>query len=268
MIGLAISNIAWPEAEDEAALALAASSGFTALELAPAKAFGAWATMDPAGVRGVAACLAARGLPVVALQGIVFGIAGAKLFGSREEQAALARHLRFVARIGGACGGVPCVFGAPGLRDPGQRSPTDARTMAAAFFAAVAPAFAAEGASLALEAIPVDYGCRFVTSTAAAIELVREVATPGFGLQIDTGTMLTNAEDPALLARAAPLAVHCHASVPGLGPVAPHAAALAPLAAALRAAGWRRIVSVEMRASPDWRTAVREAGAAMLPIWG
>jgi sugar phosphate isomerase/epimerase len=267
MTGLAISNIAWPAECDGEALRLARAAGFSAIELAPSKAFAPWEAMDLSAVRATVAGLAACGLPVVALQAILFGVPGAKLFGTAAERAALAGHLRLVARLAGACGGVPCVFGAPAARDPGDLSAAVAMEQAAAFFVEIAPAFASEGASLAFEANPVAYGCRFVTHTVEAIALVRRVGQPGFGLQIDAGTMMMNAEDPALLAEAAPFAVHCHASAPQLGPVAPHAAVHAKLAAALRSAGWRGIVSVEMRAAMDWRTALREAGAAMGTVW-
>lgn len=265
---LAISNIAWPDADDAEALDLALEAGFSALEVAPGKTFGPWAGMDLTAVRATAAHLAARGLKVVAMQGILFGVAGAKLFGTAEERAALARHLGVVARVAGACGGVPCVFGAPGARDPGNLPATEAMERAAAFFARVAPAFAVEGASLAFEANPAEYGCRFATRTAEAISLVRQVSAAGFGLQIDTGTMMMNGEPLSLLAEAVPLAVHCHASAPQLGPVAAFAGAHAPLAAALRGAGWRGCVSVEMRAGADWRGALLAAGAAMRGVWG
>jgi sugar phosphate isomerase/epimerase len=267
MTGLSVSNIAWPAGHDAEALDLALAAGFTGVELAPSKTFGPWQAIDLAAVRAAAAGLAARGLPVVALQAILYGVQGAKLFGTPDEQAALRRHLGFVARMAGACGGVPCVFGAPGARDPGDLPEAEATDRAAACFAAIAPAFAAEGATLAFEANPAAYGCRFVTRTADALALVRRVAAPGFGLQIDAGTMLLNGEDAALLAEAAPLAVHCHASAPHLAPVAAFAAAHATLAEALRAAGWRGRVSVEMRATEGWRTALREAGAAMEAIW-
>lgn len=267
MTGLAISNIAWPAGHDAEALRLARDAGFTGIEVAPSKTFGAWDAMDLADIRALADGLAAQGLPVVAMQGILFGVQGARLFGTAGERATLARHLGLVARVAGACGGIPCVFGAPAIRDPGELSPTQAFDIAWDFFAAIAPCFAAEGASLAFEAVPEAHGCRFATHTGDAIALVRRVATPGFGLQIDAGTMLVNGEPPSLLAGAAPLAVHCHASAPQLAPVAAHAAAHAPLAAALRAAGWHGIVSVEMRTADDWRTAVREAGMAMAPVW-
>jgi len=265
--GLAISNIAWPGEDDFEALDLVEKAGFTGIELAPAKSFGPWAAIDLGQVRADAADLAARGLKVVALQGLLFGVPGAKLFGTDEERATLARHLELVARIAGACGGVPCVFGAPGARDPGELPTETAMDRAAEFFAAAAPRFAAEGAVLCIEANPVEYQCRFVTRTTEAYTLATRVATPGFGLHIDAGAILLNGEDPEFLVQAAPVAVHCHASAPHLMPVADHAAAYAPLAAALRRAEYNGWVSVEMRTAPDWRGAIRDAGRAMPEAW-
>lgn len=265
--GLAISNIAWPGEDDVEALDLVEKAGFTGVELAPAKSFGPWAAIDLGQVRADAADLAARGLKVVALQGLLFGVPGAKLFGTDEERTALARHLELIARIAGACGGVPCVFGAPGARDPGVLPPETAMDCAAEFFAAAAPHFAAEGAVLCIEANPVEYQCRFVTRTTEAHALVTRVATRGFGLHIDAGTILLNGEDPEFLVQAAPLVVHCHASAPHLMPVAEHAPAYAPLAAALRRGEYNGWVSVEMRTAPDWRGAVRDAGRAMPEAW-
>jgi sugar phosphate isomerase/epimerase len=264
---LAVSNIAWPSDADEAALDVAVESGFTGIELAPAKSFGPWDAIDITEIRRLAAALAARGVPVVALQAILFGVAGGKLFGNEAERATLAHHLALVARIAGACGGVPCVFGAPAARNPGDLPPDVAFEHAAGFFRAIAPRFADEGTTLAFEANPAAYGCRFITHTTDAIALVQEVDQPGFALQLDTGTMLMNGEPPALAGHAAPFATHCHASAPQLAPVAAFAASHAPIATALRAAGYTGWVSVEMRATPEWESALREAGAAMSKVW-
>jgi sugar phosphate isomerase/epimerase len=206
-------------------------------------------------------------MPIIALQAILFGVAGAKLFGTAAERAKLARHLALVARIAGACGGVPCVFGAPATRDPGDMPADAAFEHAAGFFRAIVPRFADEGATLAFEANPAAYGCRFITHTAEAIALVQAVERPGFALQLDTGTMLMNNEAPALADHAAPLAAHCHASAPHLAPVAGFATSHAPIAAALRASAYAGWVSVEMRATPEWQSALRQAGTAMREIW-
>jgi D-psicose/D-tagatose/L-ribulose 3-epimerase len=265
--GAAISNIAWPAEDDAEALDLVQAAGFAGIELAPAKSFGPWADIALPQVRTEAAALAARGLKVIALQGLLFDVPGAKLFGSDAERAALSNHLGFVARIAGACGGVPCVFGAPGARDPGALAQEAALERAAEFFAGIAPLFAAEGSALCIEANPVEYQCHFVTNTSEAYELAGRVATPGFGLHIDAGAILLNREDPQFLLQAGLIAAHCHASAPHLVPIGNYAAAYPPLAAALRRAGYSGWVSVEMRTASNWRGAIRDAGRTMTESW-
>jgi hypothetical protein len=76
--------------------------------------------------------------------------------------------------------------------------------------------------------------------------------------------MLMNYEAPALAVQAAPLAAHCHTSAPQLAPVtASYAPSPQPWLHAATT-GW---VSVEMRATPERKPALRETGAAMREIW-
>jgi sugar phosphate isomerase/epimerase len=137
---------------------------------------------------------------------------------------------------------------------------------AAEFFATLAPAYHACGSCLSFEANPPKYGCRFATCTAEAAELVRRVHHPGFGLQIDTGTVLMNGESPDSLGDLLPLVAHVHVSEPNLAvpvPVPSRAVAHQPIAAALRRAGYAGWLSAEMRMVPDWRAALAAAAALL-----
>jgi sugar phosphate isomerase/epimerase len=247
-MNLAVSSIGFPAEALDVALVLLRDAGLGAIELAPFNHFGRWDVPDAA-LKEMRVRLAAAGLACVALQGILHQAPAARLFTAPE---ALAAQLRQVARIAGRLGAAACVFGAPRQRDPGDLPPGRAWSEAVRFFRGIAPVFAAEGTALAFEANAAGYGCRFVTTTAEAIRLVREVDTPGFGLQIDTGTVLTEAEPPDVLAAAAPLAVHAHVSEPGLAPVGSAGQDHAPLAAALRAGGYAGSLSIEMQATADW----------------
>ena len=121
--GAAISNIAWP------AGAMPKRSIYTSRRLCRDR-IGSCQVVRPMGGyraatgphRGGGSCRA-RNFKVIALQGLLFGVPGAKLFGSDAERAALSNHLGFIAQIAGACGGVPCVFGAPGPVIPEQSRP-------------------------------------------------------------------------------------------------------------------------------------------------
>jgi sugar phosphate isomerase/epimerase len=153
------------------------------------------------------------------------------------------------------------VFGAPKLRDPGDLPAQEARAIAVDFFRRIGPAFAAEGATLAFEPNARQYACRFITTTAESIDLVEEIDTDGIGLQIDTGTLVLEHEDPQILIRAKRYAAHVHVSEPDLAPLGTSGVDHHPVAAALRASGYRGSLSIEMRAVAGWQAAIEQAVA-------
>lgn len=254
---LAVSNLAWPAAALDEALGLLARLGCGAVEIAPFAVFGRWEGIaDEA--RRVRERIEGHGLECVALQGILFGAEDVSLFGTGEQRGRLEAHLDHVAALAGLLGARACVFGAPKQRDPGGLSAEEAWEMALGGLRRIGPAFDAVGSALAFEANSSRYGCRFVTTTAEAIRLVQEASCPGVGLQIDTGTIFLEHEDPAVLLDAASLAVHAHVSEPGLqalGGVS-HAA----MATALRESQYGGVVSIEMKdEGGDWAGAVERA---------
>ena len=263
---IAVSNIAWPaEALDEA-LAMLPALGVSAVEIAPWNVFGRWdGILDDA--RALRDRLARHGLSCVALQGILFNAPDVHLFASAAAREALRRHLEGVAELAGVLGAGACVLGAPRQRDPGDLPAAEAWDIALGFLRGIGPAFAARGGALAFEPNARRYACRFVTGTEEAARLVAEAATPGIGLQIDTGTVILEGEDPASILRAAPVAVHAHLSEPDLRPIGAVGAGAgeegavdhAAMARALRGSPYHGALSIEMRATADWQGALRRA---------
>jgi sugar phosphate isomerase/epimerase len=263
---LSLSNIAWPpDAHDEAITTLK-SLDVTAVEIAPFNVFHTWDVgLDR--VRDLRLRLDDLGIACPAMQGIVFNVPGAHLFRSAESRLLLHAHLLTVARMAGVLGAGACVFGAPKLRDPGGLQPEQAFDKAAAFLRWIGPAFANEGSVLAFEPNATAYACRFVTTTAEAIDLVCHVATPGIGLQIDTGTVFLEAEDPAVLTRAVPYAAHAHISEPALAPIGTTGVDHRSLARSLKAGGYAGSISVEMRSTHSWRGAIHKAVALAREVY-
>ena len=253
-----VSNFAWPPGALDEALALLAAQGCTAVEIAPWAVFGRWDDIDEDAIR-LRSRIESHGLVCAAMQSLLFGAGDMALFGSAAQRAGLEAHLERVARLAGLLGARACVFGAPKQRDPGDLAPAVAWDIALAALRRIGPAFAAAGSALAFEANAARYACRFVTTTAEAARLVEQAATPGIGLQIDTGTLFLEAEDPAILRRVAPIAVHAHVSEPDLQEVGAHGLDHQPIAQALRDSGYAGSVSIEMKAVDAWAPAVTHA---------
>lgn len=253
---LAVSNIAWPAADDAAALDLVAGLGFAGVDIAPAKIFGSLDAATPQAALAYKDTVEAKGLKITAMQGLLFGLSAIHLFADEAQREALARRLIQVAMLAGHLGGVPCVFGAPRLRDPGNLNPDRALDIATSFFHSVAPAFADNNSVLAFEANPGSYGCRFVTHTGEAVALAARVAAPGFGFQFDTGTVVVNAEPISDMADVVTRASHLHISEPDLAPVGTTGMDHRPIAEIVRSSGYSGWMSVEMKETAAWRDAL------------
>lgn len=256
--GIAISNIAWPHERLIEALELGRELGVAGIEVAPFNVFGRWDIPNDEVLR-LRARIEDYGLACPAIQGILFQAPRVALFEGRESRILLSRQLERVAQIASLLGARACVFGAPGQRNPGPLSYEQATGEARDFFAAIGPRFAERGTALAIEANAKRYGCRFLSTTTEAIEFVRAVDTPGIKLQIDTGTIFLEGEDPSVLLAAAPLAVHAHISEPQLQPLGTYGVDHSSVATQLKLSGYHGFVSVEMRATDDWQTALRRA---------
>jgi sugar phosphate isomerase/epimerase len=254
-----ISNIAWPADQDDSALDLAIKLGFAGIEVAPAKVFGSLDDASPAAAHAYRKKLASRGLAIPALQAVLFGVKDIHLFESADARARLGARLDQVSALASELAAPVCVFGSPGLRDPGERDTSEAWRIAEDFFSEVAPSFAGRGTILCFEANPSLYNCRFITGTEEAIHLVKAVGRKGFSLQLDFGTVFINDEGRAMVEQAGRLASHCHISEPGLAPIGSAGADHAMTAQALIASGYSKWVSIEMRTVEDWRAAMTNA---------
>ena len=265
MIRLAVSNIAWPAEQHSEALALLDELGIRGIEVAPTMVWPDWqVTSDQAGAYRKQS--ASQGFWVSSLQAILFAKPGALLFGYPAE---LLEHLDFFAALAQDLGAPNLVFGAPKNRLRGNLPPEAAHRIAAGIFRQIAPAFAARGAWLCLEANPPQYGADFLTHAAQAARLVRAVDQPGIGLHLDTACLHLAGEDPAeLIAENADILRHFHVSEPFLGtfdaPVVDHAAA----AQALRRTGYSGWAVLEMRATATPLDDLRRAVAFLSATYG
>lgn len=256
---LSISNIAWPADADAEALVLVAKLGFNGIELAPSKVFGDISAISMETVRAYRRKVEDQGLAICALQAILFGVQGAHLFQRPLSRQRMADHLRRIAEVAATLGARACVFGSPTLRDPGNLAPEEALVIAEAFFRSIAGDYVAQVVELCFEANPPVYQCRFVTRTREVLELVERVDAPGFALQLDTGTIFTNGEDPGIIREVERRIGHFHISEPSLAPLGTAGVDHSAIATALGGSTYTRWLSIEMRAVDDWRGAVRQA---------
>lgn len=259
---LAVSNIAWPAGANEEALALLKEGGAEGVELALTKVWPEPLTATEPEVTRYRHWWEERGLRVVALQALLFGKPNLALFGPPEAREAALDYLKRIIDRAAWLGAGALVFGSPGNRRRGTRSPEEAMTMAAPFFRELGDHAAARGVAFCIEPNPPEYGCDFVTRADHGAALVDQVNSPGFGLHLDTAAMHLAGDGPERIVEAVGRIRHFHASAPHLGGVPGDGVDYAGFARALRKIAYTGWVSIEMaegKLGPSWRQGVARA---------
>lgn len=247
---LAISNIAWDVAEDEAVARLLGRQQVDAIDVAPVKYFPQPADATAADIRRVRDWWGGHGIAITGMQSLLFGTTGLNLFAAGEVRQAMLDHLAHVCRIGAGLGATRLVFGSPKNRDRSGLDDHQAFAVAVPFFGRLGEIAANHGVMVCLEPNPTCYGANFMTTCPETAAIVREVGHPAIRMHFDTGAVTINREDPAaILAECADLIGHIHASEPGLVPLGDGDTDHPAIAEALRRSLPGHVVSIEMLAT-------------------
>lgn len=238
---LSVSNIAWTPEQDTAIFALMQSAGCVGLEIAPTRVFPEKPyDRIPEAIQFAITVREKYGFCIPSMQSIWFG-RSEKVFGSKEEMMCLISYTKKAVDFAKAIGCGNLVFGCPRHRVlPDGADPS----VAVPFFREIGEYARQHNTVIALEANPPIYHTNYVNTTAEALELIREVGSEGFRLNLDIGTMIENGENVSTLCGAEDWIHHVHLSEPGLGFIKEHPLHR-ELAEFLCAAGYAGFVSLE-----------------------
>lgn len=246
---LAISNIAWNAKDDTTVYAMMRKYGYTGLEIAPTRIFETNPYDDLEVVKHWREAFeTGEGFEIPSMQSIWFGKTQ-KLFEAEAQRQELFDYTKkavdFAAVI--HCGNM--VFGSPKNRV--LPDPTDKAMwkQGVAFFKQLGDYAMNNGTAIGMEANPAIYNTNYINTTTEALELIREVESEGFLLNLDVGTMLENKEPIEILEGEIRVVNHVHVSEPFLKPVVMDSDRRhfhGELAAFLRENGYQGYVSVEM----------------------
>lgn len=210
---LSISNIGWDAGNDAAVYRLMKKYDYSGLEIAPTRIF-----LDSPYEHLIDAKKWAKelkdkeGFIVPSIQSIWFG-RQEKIFGTMDERQTLVDYTKkaidFAEVIG--CGNL--VFGCPRNRN----IPEDADlSIAVTFFKELGDYAAEHNTVIGMEANPPIYNTNYINDTKAALELIEQVDSEGFKLNLDVGTMIQNGESVGELIGRVHYINHVHVSEPGL----------------------------------------------------
>lgn len=244
---IAISNIAWDVAEDEAVAALLKKYGIDAIDVAPGKYFPDPKVVSITDITRVRDWWHQRGISITGMQALLFGTTGLNLFGSNESQDAMLTHLAAVCRIGAGLGAKKLVFGSPKNRDRFELDDKFAQEIAIKFFRRLGDIACQYGVMVCLEPNPTCYGANFMINSRETANIVMAVSHPAIRMQLDTGALAINGEDACQVIKDyATLIGHVHASEPDLMTLGDGRADHALVAETLRAHLPEQVVTIEM----------------------
>lgn len=246
---LAISNIAWQEEQEAVKVyALMQQYGFSGLEIAPTK-FSANPYANLAFAVDIRQNLAMQyNLAVISMQSLLFGTTGMDLFNGEVKRDKLYKYLTKAILYAEAIDCPVLVFG-----NPKNRVMVDEKKdypVAVDFFKRIGGFAAEHGVCLCIEPNPVAYGTNFITNLKSANQLVNEVASIGFRMIIDTGTMLLNQDSGTQIQEVIGNTRHIHISMPFLKPLNQecqvYAQWLKEFIAEVKISGYQQYLSIEM----------------------
>lgn len=243
---LAVSNIAWPAEADAWAASTLPGLGVSGVEIAPARV-----CQDPLAATGTRvadyrAFWEGHGLPIVAMQALLYGRPDLTIFVDRTTRGRTLEYLTGIIDLAAALGARRLVFGSPRNRLRGSLTHAEAVDQALPFFRELGRRADDHGVIFCIEPNPVDYGCDFLVDSTAAADFVATVGHRGFGLHLDTGGMTLASECPeSILAVALPHWRHFHASEPSLVPLGTGGADHHGIGEALRSTPYGGWISIE-----------------------
>lgn len=210
---LSISNIAWNANDDEFMYSIIKDSAFSAVEVAPTRIFPVNPYDNLESARKWSENLEKKyNLKISSMQSIWFG-RNEKIFGSANERKAL---IDYTFRAIDFAKSVKCenlVFGCPKNR---YLPDGVSENLSIDFFKTIGAYAASNGISINMEANPPIYNTNYINTTQSAFELVKEVNSKGFNINLDLGTMIENREPIQILENNYKYIKHIHISEPKL----------------------------------------------------
>lgn len=260
---LSASNIAWTKEYDTEMYEYLHLKGIQGLEIAPTRIFSRGPYEDLEKAASFAAELKEDyNLIIPSMQSIWFG-REENIFHSAEERKILVEYTKKAIDFASVIGCENLVFGCP--RNRSYSVGADIRA-AVPFFEELGEYAWKKNTVLSMEANPPIYNTNYCNSTLEALELVETVASKGFMINLDVGTMIQNGEDIRVVEMAGDKINHVHISEPGLA-VVERRAFHKELAGCLQQIGYNRFVSLEMK-SQDSLESVKNALSYLREVFG
>lgn len=246
-MNLSISNIAWNTEWNHNIYTIMQKKGFSGLEIAPTKIFPIHPYQQLEYASSWKQELKEKyGLRISSMQSIWYG-RQENLFRSEREREALLQYTKQAILFAECLECKNLVFGCPKNRYLIEGA--DAK-QAISFFYKIGEYALQHNTVIGMEANPTIYHTNYMNSTKAVVDLMKEVGSRGFQLNLDLGTMIENQENLSVIEDHLEWIHHVHISEPYLKRIISRKIHL-ELADLLRHAEYSGYISIEMEQQHD-----------------
>ena len=246
---IAVSNIAWQLAEEEAIAQIMQALEIRGVEIATTKLWHSPLAATKSEIEDYKHFWQSRNIEIVAMQALLFGRADLTIFDNAETRQETLNYLVDTIELGSKLGAKILVFGSPKNRKSGSLTWEQVEAIAIDFFHKLGENAAKLGMQFCIEPNPQVYDCDFINNSRQGLELVNKADSAGFGLHLDSASMtLSNEFIAQALKQSFSKLCHFHISEPLLAPIGEgnvNHQIFAETLASLNYQGW---TSVEMKA--------------------
>lgn len=217
---ISISNIAWETTDDLEVYALLIKHKVKYIDIAPPKYFKSPSTVTVTEIQNTRNWWQNKGINIAGMQSLLFGTQGMNVFSDKNTQNKMLNHLKNICHIGEHLKAPYLVFGSPRNRDISGLNKVQVEQCYLDFFNQLGDIAASHNTVICLEPNPKEYGANFMTNSHETADVVRHIAHPNIAMQLDTGAIFMNNEDPNKIIESYwDIIGHIHISEPKLAPV-------------------------------------------------
>ena len=219
-MNIGISNIAWDVIDDNAVLDILNEFNISTIDIAPTKYFLEPLKAKESEILKVRNFWNNRNISIHGMQSLLFGTSGFNIFNGKDSRNNLLSYLDVICKIAASLGVKKLVFGSPKNRNADGIEKSKIFEIAQEFFLRLGDIAYRHSVDICLEPNPKEYSCNFMTNSMETLEIVNLVNHPQILMQIDTGSLFINKEDPSIIELLPSHQIgHIHISEPMLGPI-------------------------------------------------
>ena len=245
---IAISNIAWSPEEDDEIAGILSKLLISGIEVSPTKLWDNPTDQDDYSIQSCLDYWSEKSIKIIAMQALLFGHPECTIFDNENSRMKTLTYLSKIITLGTKLGAKIFVFGSPKNRLVQGLESKKVKDTAIKFFYALGELAHKKSAKFCIEPNALEYGCDFVCTTSEGVDIVKEVAHPGFKLHLDAGVMSLNHERyEESLDLAFEFMEHFHISEPYLQEIGKGETDHIRIARHLRIMNYDKWVSIEMK---------------------